>query len=191
MPWWAVVAAWWLVLDKLVRFALGWGYNGRMVLPMAWAFWVVQNIVAYVCDGGEVVVDQIPCCGWHSIWFGILIDGVIWDDFAFVEFNIGKILAYNHTIGEHGWLLWPSDVVLAGAEHSELSFLCYTLNSERRYPLLTVGVGTKDSWFDNWQQVRFVVCCGGFGFLWWQVCVKAADALMQVCILVRKWCRWT
>ena len=46
----------------------------------------------------------------------ILIDGVIRDDFAFVEFTIGKTFACDRTIGEHCWLLWTDGVVLAGAE---------------------------------------------------------------------------
>ena len=72
----------------------------------------------------------------------ILIDGVIRDDFAFVEFTFNKTFVYNRTIGEHGWWSMISGVVLAGAEQSSLGFCCQPLNSGRTHPLLMLGVET-------------------------------------------------
>ena len=73
----------------------------------------------------------------------ILIDGVKRDDFALVEFTIGKkALGYNRTIGEHSWLWWTGGVALAGAGHLHLGFLYHPLNNGRRHPSLPLKVGT-------------------------------------------------
>ena len=72
----------------------------------------------------------------------ILIDGVVRNDFSFVEFTINKAFAYNCTIREHGRLLWTGGVALAGAEHLGRGFCCHLLNSGRRHPLSALGIGT-------------------------------------------------
>lgn len=60
----------------------------------------------------------------------ILIDGVVQDDFTFVEFSLDKeALAYNCAIGEHGWFFGTSGVAMARAEQAGWGLLCHPLNT--------------------------------------------------------------
>ena len=84
----------------------------------------------------ELLLIKFLAVAVTAFYLVILIDVVIRDDFAFVEFSVGKTFLYDCTNREHSSGLWSEGAVLSGCWWSG-----HPLNSGRGHPLSMLGGG--------------------------------------------------